>query len=248
MTNQVSELFDNSKVKYRNTAKATIPTHMLAHYRIIAGLQPGKEVDAYRMLRTRVLIEMAKNGWRTLAITSPTPGSGKSLTSINLSLSIAMDLSKTVLLVDADLRRPCIHRYFNLPKNVLGLGDYLTKKIPLEVLLINPQLGKFVMLPGGKKLYNSSEMLGSPKMRRLVLELKNRYKSRYVVFDLPPVLVADDAIVLTPYLDAVLLVVEDGVTTKQELKDAIELLGDANIIGTVLNKSKQKTKDYYYNR
>lgn len=246
MASQLPELFDYSKINYQYTAKASIPKRVLAQHRIITGLEPGLEVDAYRMLRTRVLHEMANNGWSTLAITSPTPGTGKSLTSINLSLSIAMDLSATVLLVDTDLRQPCVHRYFNLPANTPGLGDYLTKNIPLELLLINPQLGTFIMLPGGKDLYNSSEMLSSPKMQKLILEMKHRYHSRIVVFDIPPLLVADDAIALIPYVDAVLLVIEDEVTTKQELANAIDLLDGVNIIGTVLNKSKQKAKTYGY--
>ncbi|MDH5436885.1 MAG: hypothetical protein OEX83_09000, partial [Gammaproteobacteria bacterium] len=101
----------------------------------------------------------------------------------------------------------------------------------------------FVMLPGGKALSNSSEMLSSPKMSQLVEELKNRYPSRIVIFDLPPLLSVSDAIAFSPYIDAALLVVENGESKEDDVKSSLELLGTTNVIGTVLNKANITDED-----
>ncbi|MCU7862092.1 MAG: hypothetical protein KZQ86_20215 [Candidatus Thiodiazotropha sp. (ex Lucinoma kastoroae)] len=105
---------------------------------------------------------------------------------------------------------------------------------------------RLVILPGNKPFANSSEMLSSPKMVQLVEELKNRYPNRIVIFDMPPLLSCDDMIAFSPYIDAVILVVEEGGTLKDELKRAFELLDRANIIGTVLNKSSDNNATYSY--
>ncbi len=93
------------------------------------------------------------------------------------------------------------------------------------------------VLPGGRALQNSAEMLNSPKMTRLVEEMKHRYPRRVVVFDLPPVLNAADAMAFAPYVDATLLVMEEGKTKRREVKHALDLLASTNVLGTVLNKA-----------
>jgi Mrp family chromosome partitioning ATPase len=94
-----------------------------------------------------------------------------------------------------------------------------------------------VVLPAGKPMFNSTEMLRSPKMVRLVNELKSRYPSRIIIFDMPPILSQDDTLGFSPYVDCVLLVVEEGKTKSDELKHAASLLKDINVLGTVFNKS-----------
>ncbi|VAW87118.1 Tyrosine-protein kinase EpsD [hydrothermal vent metagenome] len=239
---------DLSGVRYKQTKPIKISKSQLKENRIISGMDLGVEMDAYRKLRTRVLKKMKKNNWNVLAVTSPAPGAGKTLTAINLAISIAMEVDKTVLLIDADLRQSRVNKYFGLPETMLGLSDYLTSDISLERLLINPGIGRLIILPGGKLMHHSSEILSSPKMKRLVEEVKSRYESRYVIFDLPPMLASDDAMGFAPLVDATLLVVEDGVANIDELKSSIELLEDANLIGTVLNKSREPVKDYYYGK
>jgi len=237
---------DLSGVVYKETTPINISEKMLKANRIIAGMDSGVEVDAYRKLRTRVLKKMRDKNGNVLAVTSPAPGAGKTLTAINLAISIAMEVDKTVLLIDADLRQSRINKYFNLPATTKGLSDYLTSNLPLNLLLLNPGIGRLIILPGGKPIRNSSEMLSSPKMKSLVDEVKARYDSRYVIFDLPPVLVSDDAMGFAPHADATLLVAEDSVTNEDELKRSADLLADANLIGTVLNKSREAIDDYYY--
>ncbi len=247
---QLVSVADYLTIDYAQTTTINVSKERLRENRVIAGLPRGPEIDAYRMLRTRVLQRMIANGWNTLGVTSPVCGEGKTLTSINLALSIAMDVTRTVLLIDADLRNPCVHRYFDLPASIAGLGDYLSSDIPLQRLLVHPQVGRCIVLPGGKKLHDSSERLTSPIMKALVNSVKRRYASRIVVFDLPPVLAADDTIAFSPLVDAVLVVVEDGRTKEDDLHQTMELLSGVNVIGTVLNKTyeHEKSYDYYYSK
>jgi len=227
-------------VVYKQTRKLNISRAQLKENRIITSMDVSVEADAYRKLRTRVLKKMKKT------VTSPAPGEGKTLTAINLAISISMEVDKTVLLIDADFRQSRVNKYFGLPEATPGLSDYLASSLPLNQFLVNPGVGRLIILPGGKLIQNSSEWLSSPKMKRLVEEVKSRYESRYVIFDLPPMLASDDAMGFTPFLDATLLVVEDGVTNEDELKRSVDLLEDTNLIGTVLNKSREPVEDYYY--
>jgi len=143
-----------------------------------------------------------------------------------------------VLLVDANLRHPWMLEHFGLEQRK-GLSDYLINDTPLSELLVRPgQIEHLVLLPGGQPVSDSAEMLNSPKMAKLVEDMKSRYHSRIIIFDLPPVLTSADALAFSPYVDAALLVVEEGVTRKQDVERAVELLSSTNIVGTVLNKAE----------
>jgi capsular exopolysaccharide synthesis family protein len=233
-----------SHITYIHTRiEPTSPT-ALKRNRVVAGTETDEITAAYKMLRTQILQRMVAKDWNALAITSPGPGQGKTLTAINLAMSLAREAHHTVLLVDFDMRRPAIHRYLKL--NVkYGIGDVLTKNVPLSEVLVNPGIERLVVLPGREPMQNSSELLASPRMAKLVKDLKSRYPSRIVIFDLPPLLSADDAISFAPYVDAALLVVAEGVTTKEELEHANTLLGNTPVIGTVLNRSREKINPYF---
>ena len=139
----------------------------------------------------------------------------------------------TVLLVDLNLRSPSVHKHFG-EDNVPGLSDYLVKN-QIPELLFNPGIDRLVVLPGNEPIAASSEYLTSPRMIELIREVKSRYDSRIVIFDLPPLLTSDDVLVVSPHIDALLLVARDGVTKKQELQRSREMLKDLNLIGTTLN-------------
>lgn len=201
--------------------------------------------DAYRMLRTRTLRTMDEYGWHTLAISSPGPGEGKSLTAVNLGLSIAREIDRTVLLVDLDLRRPGLHEFFGIEVEH-GIAEYLKGEVALSEVLINPEIERFVLLPGKGRVRDSSELLASPQMRSLAEELAGRYPDRVVIFDLPPVLAVDDALAFSPLVDAFLLVVEEGKTQAGEIVAAHDVLAGSNIVGTVLNKASETQGHYYY--
>ena len=228
---------------YSQTRTIDVAKDFLREKRVISGLEQDAFTDAYKILRTQVLQRLRENKWNSLAVTSPGENEGKTLTAINLAISLAMDVDCTVLLVDADLRHPSVHSYFGL-EEAFGLSDYLISDKPLSELLIHPApVPGLVVLPGGKPLINSSEMLSSPKMVRLVEELKARYPSRIVLFDLPPLLSAADALAFSPYVDAALLILEEGKTQTQDAQHAVELLKGTSLIGTVLNKSWANIKE-----
>lgn len=230
-------------LSYTHTRTVDVAKNVLRENRIVTALEQNAFTDAYKILRTQVHQRLREKGWNSLAITSPGINEGKTLTAINLAISLAMEVNYTVLLVDADLRHPSVHTYFGLDPEY-GLSDYLTADKPLSELLFHPaDIPRFAVLPGGKALVNSSEMLNSPKMVRLVEELKTRYSSRIILFDLPPLLSAADALAFTPYVDAALLVIEDGKTQAEDVKHAVSLLQGTNFIGTVLNKSTVNVHD-----
>ncbi len=230
-------------IQYTKTRSVEMPIRELREKRIIVD-QQNSISDAYRLLRTQILQRLNEKSWNTLAVTSPGNGAGKTLTAINLAISLAREVDNTVLLVDTNLRTPRIQNYFNIHAEY-GLSDYLTKDVPLGDILIHPEgVPRFVVLPAGHAMSNSSEMLSSPKMNQLVEELKTRYPSRIVLFDLPPLLESSDALAFIPAVDASLVVVEEGKTQEQELRQAFEMLQNNEVIGTVLNKAYTRDRDY----
>lgn len=234
-------------MRYTYTKVVEVPKQVLVDNRLIAAI-PGHEYkDAYRMLRTRVLQSMRENNWTSVAVTGPATGCGKTMTSINLAISLAMEVTHTVLLVDLDLRKPSVHEYFGYKPEV-GLSDYLLNDVPIHKILFTPSIERLVVLPGREEIHNSSEMLRSPKMVALVNELKHRYPDRLVVFDLPPILAADDALAFAPYTDAMLMVAEAGGTSREDLQKSLEVLKSVPVIGTVLNKAHAPRGGYGYYR
>ncbi|MDG1462495.1 MAG: CpsD/CapB family tyrosine-protein kinase [Gammaproteobacteria bacterium] len=241
-----SQSFDAMpKPLYTRTKCIDVSDKTLRDNNVVAAL-PGHELqDTYRMLRTRIMKEMNANSWKMLLVTSPHQGAGKSMTAINLAVAMSMDVNSTVLLVDADLRQPSIHKYFDyIPEK--GFSNYLTEDAPLEEMLFHPNgIERLVILPGKGRIEHSAEMLGSPRANYLAEELKRRYVNRFIVVDGPPVLDSDDVVITDRYVDAVLLVAEAGVTKKEELEETLRLLGNIPVLGTVLNKapkSKARTR------
>lgn len=232
-------------IHYSSTRIASVSKAVLSRNRIVLGDTDDEAATAYKILRTQVEHRLAARDWNVLAITSPGVNQGKTLTSINLSVALAREMHRTVLLVDLDLRNPCVDRYFELDAPQ-GLADYLLDDVPLPDLLVNPGIERLVVLPAGRSVQASSELVASPKMLSLVEELKARYPSRIIVFDMPPLLAADDTLAFAPYVDAALLVVEDAKTTRDDLARSLELLEGVQLLGTVLNKANENQPTYSY--
>jgi capsular exopolysaccharide synthesis family protein len=234
-------------ITYTQTKRVLLDYRHLRLNRVIPALDDKGIIDAYKLLRTRVMQRMQQNNWKSLGITSAAENEGKSLTALNLAISIAKKLNFTVVLVDADLRRPSLHKILGFAPE-LGLSDHLESGTPIEDILVHPEIDRLIVLPGKSGVADSSELLASPKMLNLVHELKSRYPSRLVIFDLPPVLVGDDVVSFAPHIDSVMFVIEDDKTQSNELGRALELLENANVIGNVLNKSTRFLSDssYYY--
>lgn len=225
------------EVAYTQTPTLPVDPKALREQRVILAQDHDPIEHAYKVVRTHVLQRMRTKNWRTLAVTSPADGNGKTLTLINLGISLAREVNQTILLVDLDLRRPSLGNYFVKPGHP-GLSDYLMGDAELSDILIHPDIDRLVILPGNNPFIHSSEILSSPRMIQLVQELRSRYEDRITLFDMPPLFASDDVIAFLPYLDAVLLVVEEGRTTSEELRQAQQLLGEDKILGIILNKSK----------
>jgi protein-tyrosine kinase len=227
------------------TPPVGIDPEVLRNNRIIMAHYNDPRADIFRVLRTNILKQLRENNWNSFAITSATAGAGKTFVSINLAIAIAMEGNQSVLLVDADLRRPCIGRYLGLECKY-GIVDYLAGTVPLYDILINSGIEHLVLLPAKYSSINYSELISSPKMANAIKEIKSRYESRIVIFDIPPLFVADDALLFMPHVDAVLLVVEDGKNTPDELQHSMVILEQTNLLGLVLNKSLRPLPNYQY--
>lgn len=224
-------------IHYTRTPTVEVPQAVLERHRV-AAVAPGPSADAFRVLRTQLLMQMRKNGWRTLAITSPNRGAGKSTVSMNLAISFAAEMDVTALLVDADLREPYLRQMLELPPGP-GLADYLVGRVNLANLLIHPNLGNLVVLPGGTPVTHTSELMRSPMMAKMVRELRSRYTDRIVMFDVPPILAGADTLALSAYMDATILLVEECRTSRDDIERSCNLLRHSNLIGIVLNKSRE---------
>jgi len=242
---RTEEIVSVEPINYTKTKKVALSSDLLRENRIFIGTENTQIVDTYGLLRTRVVKAMRKNNWKTIGVTSPDPSVGKTVTAINLAISIALDHNYSTLLVDTDLRRPGISKSLGLECKC-GLSDYLTDDKSMEDLLLNPEIEHLVIAPTNRVESGSSELLSSPRMRRFVEEAKERYPERLVIFDLPPVLVGDDVVALSQHLDTLLIVVEDGKTQSKDLNRATELLKDVNILGVVLNKGTAVSDQYEY--
>lgn len=227
---------DGVRVVYTQTQRHETVASELRDRRLVIGEESSQQADAYKMLRTQVLQRLRANGWNSLAVVSPDGGAGTSLTAANLAISLVREVRHTVLLVDVNLRQPALHALFGYPASA-GLSEYLTQDIELGPLLFSPGIERLVVLPGGTPVLNSSELLSSPRMTRLMAELKNRYPERIVLYDLPAALAGDDVLAFSPHVEACLLVAEEGRTSRDDLERTVDLLHATPILGTVLNKS-----------
>jgi protein-tyrosine kinase len=236
------------EIHYTYTRQVAVEMNRLRQQRLTVTGSDETFGEAYKLLRTHILHRTRREGRNTLMLTGPLPNEGKTLTTINLGLAISQKVGQTVLLVDADLRNPSIHRYLDLPSGP-GLVDFLTSEYPIAECLVHPEgLANLVVLPAGNSTNESTELISSPLMVDLVRELKRFYPDRYVLFDLPPLLYAD-ALAFAPLMDAIILVVEAGRTPREEIVNAMEMLKGFPVLGFVLNKMKavSLSYDYYYN-
>lgn len=242
--NNLKEYRPELNIKYSETKTKKIDHRVLKKGKVISLFHDLEKVDQIKTLRTQILNKLTEIKGNSLLITSANPHEGKTFTAINLGVSIAQELDKTVLLVDCDLKnhsnrhKSFSNDFFGTPMNK-GLSNYLLGQAELQDLLINPGIERLVLLPAGRPLPNSSEMLASPKMETLVKDIKSRYPTdRIIIFDCSSLLSNADPLVLTRFVDGILLVVENEKTTIEDLKKVTELLKDKPVIGTVMNKTK----------
>jgi non-specific protein-tyrosine kinase len=208
---------------------------LLAKNRCLPCLDNARAEESFGVLRTQVLQRTGDSFSNTVMVTSALPGEGKTLTAINLAISIARDFQHTVMLVDCDLRKQSIHKYLGCAGDK-GLIDYLIGNKPISQLITWPGIEKMTLISGGRLLHESAEVLGSPRMRELVPSMKRRYPNRYIIFDVPPIMTGADVLTMATLVDKILVVVQAGKTSMDDVKKALQYLPKEKILGLVLNR------------
>jgi capsular exopolysaccharide synthesis family protein len=214
--------------------------------RIIA--HDGKDPRSmpFDILRTEVSRTMDFNGWKTLAVTSPTPGCGKTFLSINLALSMARALERKVSLVDFDLRRPQIARTLNLPDKQ-GVTDVLEGRSDADGATINLCVGNsnLEVMPTASSS-NPSDLVASSATRQFLDGLRHHAQAEIVVIDLPPILTGHDVMSILPHVDCVLLIAAVGTSKVSEIEQCKKHLQATEMVRFVLNKAPLANSHGYY--
>ena len=203
--------------------------------------------EEYRKLKS-VLVELTRmqgSFKNTVLVTSSVPKEGKSLTAMNLAISLAQELDHTVLLIDADLRKPALHRYFEIEQGV-GLSDVLLGETRIGDTIIPTGIGKLSLMRAGASIDNPAELFSSSKMKGLVEELKKRYPDRYLIFDSSPVLPFAETRSLAHLMDGVLFVVMERLTSQANVMDAIDALKGCRLFGLVYNAALLGNRNVRY--
>jgi non-specific protein-tyrosine kinase len=233
------------RVRYSKTKVQVNDPEKLRNNKIFSVFDEMETTDQINILRTQVMKKLKAIGGNTILVTSANPYEGKTFTSINLGVSIAKEFDRTVLIIDADLRKPTKKHtafsteFFSLSVEK-GLTDYLIGECEIPDILINPGIAKLTLIPGGKPVYNAPELLISLRMEEMMVDIKSRYSSdRLVIVDGPAILPFPDAVILSRYVDGVLPVVEVEKTSTEDLKKMMDRLKGTQVLGTVLNKNRE---------
>ncbi len=223
----------------------TLHTEVLRRHGFIL---PGEErsglAEQFRLIKRPLLTNAfgsqrlrVRNG-NLIMVTSSLPGEGKTFTTVNLALSIAMELERTVLLVDADVAHPQIPKYLGVDVSRGGLIDLLRGSgVKMRDVLIRTSVDNLTILPAGRADQRSTELLASTRMHALVQEIAQRYRDRVILFDSPPLLAASEPTVLAGLMGQVVVVAEAERTPKSALERALDLVDGCEVVMTVLNKA-----------
>ncbi len=239
--------------KFRNFNQKPVVAGPEALYTVLDPRSPTSE--AYRSLRTNIQFSSLEQPLRTLLLTSPRPGQDKTIAAANLAVIFAQ-MGSRVILIDADLRRPALHRIFGLA-NDQGLTTALLSRaaaglangspaVVQELAPAAPNIPNLRILTSGPLPPNPAEVLSSAVMRGLIESLKS--EADYIIFDSPPVLAVTDAALLATGLDGVLLVLRAGATNRDDAREAKAHLEQvhANLLGIILTNARESRSRYEY--
>lgn len=242
---RIERLDSRDDVKYQFIAKKTVDSKF--DPRIVSFYDPKSAVaEQYKTLRTNLQAINSKTPIKAITITSSLHKEGKSITAINLAISMAQDLNKKqILLVDADMRRASISKYLGV-NSELGLADLISNGANADEALLNIGLENLTILPAGKAPHNPAELLGSVKMRNMVSLLRTKYD--YVIFDTPPIISVTDAGLLGAQTDGVIMVIQAERTQKGIVEHAENLLkqAQAKMLGYILTNIQYHIPAYIY--
>ncbi|MGB7738773.1 MAG: CpsD/CapB family tyrosine-protein kinase [Steroidobacteraceae bacterium] len=208
-------------------------------------LMAGRAGAAYRLLRSRVLHRARTGNWSIVGVTSAEPGDGKTLTAVNLAISIAREKQRVVYLLDLDMRNPSVCETLGArpPK---ALSEFFSADLAAEEVLFETAVENLVIAGNTEAVPNASELLASPRLEALLKYIRRRSPGALILIDLPPALSTDEALVVAPRVDAMFLVVSEGKTRREAAMRAVNLLGDFKIAGIIVNRSREEVGGDYY--
>lgn len=205
----------------------------------------GSAAAAVRQLRSRVLHRMRSGGWSCIGITSSGAGEGKTLTTVNLAISIAREQQRDVYLLDLDMRNPSVFESLGV-RPPRSLSQFFSESLAPEQVLFATEFERLMLAGNRDAVPNASELLASPKLDELLAYIRRRAPGAVIVIDLPPAVSTDEALVVAPRTDALFLVVCEGKTRRDGLTRAINVLSDFPVAGIIMNRaSEQLGQDYY---
>jgi capsular exopolysaccharide synthesis family protein len=225
--------------------ETTLDPAVMEQNKVLPRLQDNAARRAYKILRTRTLQRLESQNWRSLAVTATDAGAGKTLTAVNLAIALAQDPNTYVFLVDLDLQRPNVGPCLGMTYT-LGLSDHLLGDATFEQVVYQPGIDRLAVVPGGRIVQQSSELLSSARMRDFMSALEAQAPRRVIVYDVPPLLVSDDVLTIAPQIDSVLMIATEGLTARSTLEQAREVLAEMNLLGVVLNRSSERDDSPYY--
>jgi capsular exopolysaccharide synthesis family protein len=200
--------------------------------------------EEFRKLKTQVF-HWSPNPPHVILVTSATPNEGKTTVSVNLAMAISLEIHKEAILIDADLRKPSVH--LEKFRHSKGLSNYLADQSSLSDILVDFEVDKLRIIPAGPSSKKSAELIGSRRMEELLKTLRTFGEDTYIIIDSPPLLSTSEPVLLSKWVDGVILVVMADRTPKESIKRAIRSIDKQKIIGVVLNQKEVKASSYYSN-
>ncbi len=224
-------------IKVWAPAIRVVPVHeeTLARNHIVTALPESPERDAYRDLQRAVLRRIDEDGLRVIGVTSPSVGSGTTLTSVNLAVSLAVNAHRPVMIIDLDLGAPAVHGLFGVDLKA-GLEDHLLGSVSVADVLFSPSIEGVSVLPARGTAGAANEAIGSRRLVGLLETVKRVHPEKILVVDLPSLEDESDGQAFEALVDGLLLVVEDDVTEERDYRRALQSVGRRKLIGTVLNR------------
>jgi protein-tyrosine kinase len=243
---QAGRVYGDGHEGMQRTQEVELDVAYLQSQRIVAFDGKDLRSRSFDMLRTEIQQSMDLKGWKTLAVTSPTPSCGKTLTAVNLALSMARQPERQIFLADLDLRKPHVASSLGL-KCKEGVVGVIEGRVELDCAIVQARVGssRLQVLPTAPAS-NSSDLVGSEAMRLLLQDIKRHGQSAIVILDLPPLLTGHDVISILPQVDCVLLVAAVGTSKVSEIEECNKYLQGTEVVRFVLNKVLESTTRYAY--
>ena len=233
----------------RQIASDLISEQKLSDSLVMLSSPDSADAETFKVLRGQILFPKDRKVPRSMLVTSTFPAEGKTYVAANLAATLALSVDDYVLAIDADLRRPRMHRLFGYSK-VQGLHEYLVGSRKLDELILKSGIDKLSILPAGKPPRNPTELLSSNMMVKFLEEVKSKYQDRFIIIDSPPSSVTAESKFLAQHVDGIIYVVMANKTPRKDIEKAIDNLGREKILGIVFNGYEQVRKSYhrYYDR